>query len=124
MKKKITIITCAVMALMLMLAGCGKKTEKVEKVTPTLMYFVSNADTTFDAENAAFEELKSEYGDKVNFTLVNVDENPEALENFAMVKDNTPFAIMLNTKNDISGLSPKTAEKDKLKEIIDKAVNE
>lgn len=45
------------------------------------------------ATNTMYTELENEYKDKINFQLVNVDENPEALENFSLVKDQTPALI-------------------------------
>ena len=42
-----------------------------------------------------YTELENEYKDKINFQLVNVDENPEALENFSLVKDQTPALLCL-----------------------------
>lgn len=132
--KKILALTVAAILAVTALAGCGKKTEDTpdtnevvqsepEKVTPTLMYFISNSDETFDAENAVIEELENEYGDDVNFNVINIDENTEAANNFP-VQGNTPMVIMLNTKNDISAMSPLTYEKDALKDIIDAAMEE
>lgn len=134
MKKKIFAITCAALIAAMALAGCGAKTDTntadtnqtetaVEKVTPTLMYFVSAGDETFDAETATFEELKTEYYGKVNFTLINIDEDTEAANNFP-VQGNTPMVIMLNTTNDISALSPKVSDKDEMKQIIDAAMEQ
>ena len=60
--------------------------------------------------------------DKINFQLVNVDENPEALENFSLVKDQTPALIMLDTSNNISAIEFKCSDKDKLKTDIDNAL--
>ena len=65
--------------------------------------------------------LENEYKDKINFQLVNVDENPEALENFSLVKDQTPALIMLDTSNNISAIEFKCSDKDKLKTDIDNA---
>lgn len=133
--KKILALTVAAILATSALAGCGKKTEDtntvdleqtetaVEKVTPTLMYFISNSDQTFDEENKVMEELKNEYGDDVNFNVINIDENTEAANNFP-VQGNTPMVIMLNTTNDISAMSPQTYEKDALKEIIDAALKD
>ena len=131
MKKILTLTVAAILAVTA-LAGCGKTADTntadtqqtetaVEKVTPTIMYFISNSDESFDAENTVMEELQAEYGDKVNFDVINIDENTEAASNFP-VQGNTPMVIMLNTSNDISAMSPKTYEKDALKEIIDAAL--
>ena len=137
MKKRITAIICAALMGAVMLAGCGNKNDNpvattapeptaqaaVEKVTPTLMYFISGSDATFDEEQKNVEELQNEYGDSVNFSVINIDENTEAANNFP-VQGQTPMVIMLNTSNDISAMSPMTYEKDDLKQIIDAALAE
>ena len=134
MKKRITAVILAALMGAVMLAGCGNKAEEtpaettaptaeesVEKVTPTLMYFISNSDETFDEEQKNVEELQQEYGDSVNFDVINIDENTEAANNFP-VQGQTPMVIMLDTSNNISAMSPMTYEKDALKEIIDAAM--
>ena len=134
MKKRITAIILAALMGAVMLAGCGSKADNdtantpepeaqaVEKVTPTLMYFISNADATFDEEQKTVEELQKEYGDSVNFSVINIDINTEAANNFP-VQGQTPMVIMLDTSNNISAMSPMTYEKGALKEIIDAALN-
>ena len=137
MKKRITAVILAALMGAAMLAGCGNKEEapaettaptanptettEEEKVTPTLMYFISNGDETFDEEQKTVEELQQEYGDSVNFDVINIDENTEAANNFP-VQGQTPMVIMLDTSNNISAMSPMTYEKDALKEIIDAAM--
>ena len=134
MKKRITAVILAALMGVTMLAGCGNKAkeapdtaneptaeESVEKVTPTLMYFISNSDATFDEEQKTVEELQQEYGDSVNFSVINIDVNTEAANNFP-VQGQTPMVIMLDTSNNISAMSPMTYEKDELKEIIDAAL--
>ncbi len=136
MKKRITAVILAALMGTVMLAGCGNKAEEtpaptettaptaeepVEKVTPTLMYFISNGDETFDEEQKNVEELQQEYGDSVNFDVINIDENTEAANNFP-VQGQTPMVIMLDTSNNISAMSPMTYEKDALKGIIDAAM--
>lgn len=135
MRKRIMAVTCAALIGAMALTGCGKKADDtntqdtqqtetaVEKVTPTLMYFISNSDETLDAEKTVIEELEAEYGDDVNFNVINIDENTEAANNFP-VQGNTPMVIMLNTTNDISAMSPKTSDKDGLKDIIDAALKD
>ena len=116
-KKKIIALAMSAVMAVGMIAGCGStnnsgtdtaQTESTEKVTPTFMYFVANADDNFDATNTMYTELENEYKDKINFQLVNVDENPEALENFSLVKD--------------SAIEFKCSDKDKLKTDIDNAL--
>lgn len=130
-KKKIVALAMATVMAVGMIAGCGStknsdtdtaQTESTEKVTPTFMYFVANADENFDATNTMYTELENEYKDDINFQLINVDENPEALENFSLVKDQTPALIMLDTSNNISAIEFKCSDKDKLKSDIDTAL--
>ena len=130
-KKKIIALAMSAVMAVGMIAGCGStnnsgtdtaQTGSTEKVTPTFMYFVANADDNFDATNTMYTELENEYKDKINFQLVNVDENPEALENFSLVKDQTPALIMLDTSNNISAIEFKCSDKDKLKTDIDNAL--
>lgn len=97
-----------------------KEEEKVYK--PTFMYFISGKDEGFDATNVMLEELKKEYGDKVNFDIRNIDENPELVNNFPVGDGNTPTLIMLNTKNEISNILFKNKNKNELKAAIDAAM--
>ncbi len=116
MKKSRIILAAAVLSIAaVIVAGCGNK------VKPTFMYFYTNADT--ETVTPLIDELKDEYGKKVEFSLVNVDENPEALENFQLVSGNTPALIMLDTENNISKFEFKCADKDTLKADIDDALN-
>ncbi|MDD6483318.1 MAG: hypothetical protein PUF72_01915 [Clostridiales bacterium] len=103
-------------------SAANTREEEQEKVTPTFKYFVSGADADYDKTMKTIEALKSEYKDRVIFDIVNVDEDPQALENFAMVKDNTPYLIMLNTTNDICALRPKINSQKELKVEIDNAL--
>lgn len=98
------------------------KPEEDKKVyTPTFMYFISESDEKFEETNKMIEELKKEYGEKVNFDIVNIDKNPEAKENFT-VEGQTPALIMLNTSNDISAFNFKCSDKNILKEAIEAAL--
>lgn len=128
MKKRITaILTALVMAVSL--AACGTKTETGTdtsdevKVTPTFMYFVSNSDPDFDATADMINKLKDEYKDKINFNVINIDENKEAANNFP-VQDNTPALIMLNESNDISAIEFKCSDKSTLTDDIKAALGE
>lgn len=96
------------------------KKEKVYK--PTFKYFVSKSDKQYDEAMNVVEKLKAEYGNTVNFDIVDVDKNPEAKTNFAMVDGNTPFLIMLNKKNDLSAFEPKCSDFEKLKSYIENAL--
>ncbi|MCC8160733.1 MAG: hypothetical protein LIO53_05420 [Oscillospiraceae bacterium] len=119
MKKKSVLAIMAAMVIGVgLLAGCGSDTSKV---TPTFMYFVSNSDADFEETNAMIEELMDEYDGDVNFDIVNIDENPEATENFP-VENNTPALIMLNTDNDISAIEFQCSDKDTLAADIENAL--
>ncbi len=131
MNKKIISVILAMMLTVPALASCGGNktdedgsdvnvTEQQDEVMPTFMYFVSNSDADFDAANKVVDELKDEYDGKVNFNIINIDENPDAVNSFP-VQGQTPMLIMLNTSNDISALSPKCSDKEQLKAAIDAA---
>ncbi len=96
--------------------------EEEKEYTPTFMYFISNNDEGFDAINVMIDKLKAEYGEKVNFDIRNIDDDPELLKNFPIVEGNTPTLIMLNTKNEISNILFKTKNEDELKKAIDAAL--
>lgn len=125
-KKVFAAIAAAVLALG-MFSGCGTEKvtdmsgEQVEKVTPTFMYFVSGSDADFDATGAMIDELKEEYDGKINFSVVNIDEDSEAAKNFP-VQGQTPALIMLNTANDISAMEFKCSDKEILKADIETAL--
>lgn len=99
-----------------------KATQKAEKVKPTFMYFVTNADMQAEATQKVIADLKKEYEDRVVFDIKNVDEDPSLLENFSLVNNQTPALIMLNTNNDISKFLFKTTDLNQLKEAIENAL--
>lgn len=96
----------------------SQATEVVEEKTPVFMYFVSKNDEGYSDYMAMVEELKSEYGDEVNFNIVDVDENPDSKQNFP-VDGNTPMLIMTNKTNDISAIEFSCSDKEKLTEDIE-----
>ena len=97
-------------------------TAEEKKVTPTFMFFVTKQDADYDKAMKAVEELKKAYGDKINFDITDIDEEPEAKENFALVVGNTPALIMLNTSNDISDLKMKISDKAEMEASIKNAL--
>lgn len=131
MKKHTRIILAMVIAVMaLTVCACGGNSNGSapqgnavphEKVTPTFKYFYTNAEK--DTVTPIIDELKAEYGDKVQFDIVNVDENKEILQNFQLVDGNTPALIMLNTDNDISKLEFQCTDIEVLKADIDETLN-
>lgn len=99
----------------------NKPTEEPEKVTPTFMFFVSKKDSDYDKAMKAVDELKKSYDKKINFDIVDIDENPDAKNNFP-VEGQTPTLIMLNTSNDISAFEFKISDKDKMENAIKNAL--
>jgi thioredoxin-like negative regulator of GroEL len=95
--------------------------SEAQKVTPTFMYFISESDTGYEQTNTMLKELQEQYGDRVRFDIVNVDENPDAKKNFP-VDGQTPALIMLNTSNDISALEFQCSDKDTLIKDIENAL--
>lgn len=93
------------------------KAETEEKKVPTFLYFVSENDTDYEKALEVFEELKKEYGEKVDFQLKNVTKEPELLENFSLVKDNTPALI---ADGEDLGIQLKTVDKNILVKEIEK----
>lgn len=98
------------------------KAEAEKVYTPTFMYFISSADEGFDATNVMIDELKKEYGEKVNFDIRNIDDDPELVKNFPVGDGNTPTLIMLNIRNEISNILFKNKNKNELKAAIDAAM--
>lgn len=77
-KKKIIALAMSAVMAVGMIAGCGStnnsgtdttQTESTEKVTPTFMYFVANADDNFDATNTMYTELETNIRTKSTFNL-------------------------------------------------------
>lgn len=89
---------------------------------PRFMYFVSQSDIEDTKVKETIEKLQLEYGQNVIFEIKNIDEDKSLLDNFPIVKDNTPALIMLKSDGDISTFLFKTGEYDKLKEAIEAEV--
>lgn len=110
-------------------APISQQTEE-PKVMPTFMYFVSPSDEKYDEALKVFNQLASEYGDRVNFEIKDVEAEPELKERFMINQEDspvpmkTPTLIMLDVHNNLStiGLSECT-DKDTLKQAIEKALN-
>lgn len=99
------------------------------KVTPTFMYFVAKSDPEYDTAISVAKELEAQYGDKVKFEVLDVDENPELKQKYSINQEGvtfmqTPTLIMLDVDNDISFIGEsKVTDKETLKGAIDKALN-
>ncbi len=98
------------------------ETQNEEKALPVFTYFVTDADLADAKTNESIEALKKEYNGNVSFKICNIDEDATLLENFPIVKDNTPALIMLDANADITGILFKTNEYEKLKEEIEKVL--
>lgn len=98
----------------------GTSSGENEK-TPVFMYFVSETDSDYEAALKVFEELKAEYKGKIEFELKNVTKEPELLENFSLVKGNTP-ALIMDGKEGITGFQFKMTDKKTLDSEIQKAL--
>ena len=85
------------------------------------MFFVSKKDSDYDKAMKAVDELKKSYDKKINFDIVDIDENPDAKKNFP-VEGQTPTLIMLNTSNDISAFEFKISDKEKMENAIKNAL--
>lgn len=101
------------------------QTEVDTKIyTPTFKYFVSKSDSNYDEYMAMVDELKAEYNDQITWDIVDIDEHPEAKDNFPVDNDTTPMLIMTNIHNDISAMEFKCSDKERLKSDIDKSLVE
>lgn len=90
--------------------------------TPTFMYFVAYSDENYSQTQKMLDTLMKEYSDRVTFDIINIDDNPEAKENFPVDRQ-TPALIMLNTSNDISAFEFKCDDKATLISDIENALN-
>ena len=94
------------------------------EMTPLFQYYVSKDDENYDSYMATVEELKSEYKDRVDFDIVDVDENADSASALlAGSYDKTPILIMYD-KNGSSVAIEYTDEKEKLAADIEQAIAE
>ena len=93
--------------------------------TPTFMYFVSKTDEKYSEYMAAVNEVQAEYASKIQFQIIDIDEDPEKKENFEdIVGMGMPALIMLDTKNNICGINISCVEKATMVENIKRALGE
>lgn len=145
--KKMMVTAVLAAAVMVTFAGCGNQdagsgtaqgtssstqtaTSEQKKVQPTFMYFVSKSDANYDEAMAVVAELGEEYGERVKFRVLDVDENPEYKENYMINQEDspmprhTPTLIMLDTNNDICSMNlSNCTDKETLKAEIEKALS-
>lgn len=131
MNKKKIIAVIAVMALAVgMISGCGCKkkdipadvaenTETAKKENPTFMYYISNSDEDFDKTNETLKELEEEYKDRVNFKIINIDDdNVQAL----VTQGQTPTLILTNGTDGEAQIKNQCNDKEELKNCIEEAL--
>ncbi len=118
------VIIAAVVAVICLIAKPSNTTvdDGREVVKPTFMYFVSKSDEAYEEEMKIVEDLKKDFEDKVVFDIKDIDEDPEAIKSFPMVKNNTPFIIMLDKYNDLSVFKPGVSDTKELKNYIKEAL--
>lgn len=102
-------------------AASTADTAAAEEKTPVFIYFVAETDPDYDEAMSVFEALESEYEGRIEFDLRNVTQDPSILENFSLVKDNTP-ALIMDGKDGISGILLKNTNEDDLRAEIEKAL--
>lgn len=86
---------------------------------PRFMYFVTKSDLEDKATKEALRRLEKEFAQYVIFDIKNVDDDKKLLENFSMVRDNTPALIMQGSDGDITTILFKTNDYDKLKAAVE-----
>lgn len=74
-----------------------------EIYTPQFTYIVSSSDADYADTMAVVEELKAEYGDKVEFDVRDIVEDPTLVERFP-VEGMTPTLFMVDTRANTSML--------------------
>lgn len=135
-KKKYAILALAAALIIVLIvvivavtnSGSGNETASNEQTTeeayytPVLMYFVSKNDPGYNDYMAVIDELRSEYDGRVTFDIIDIDEQPEAKENFPMVNGATPYAIMNDSTNTITALRPSCTDKSVLEGDIEAAL--
>lgn len=94
--------------------------QKSEDIKAKFMFYVSNADEKKEQALKAYEELKKEYQDKADFIVINIDEQPEMVHNFAL-PDETPKLILIGPDNEFS-MKNNCADKEELKNELLKII--
>jgi len=95
----------------------------VKKEMPELMCFISAKDEKADETNKILDELKKDYDGKAQITIVNIDEKPEAVQNYSLNVLNqtgnpTPTYIMIAKNGDFAGIKGGFADKSELGDMI------
>jgi thioredoxin-like negative regulator of GroEL len=88
---------------------------------PTFMYFVSGSDEKAAETSQIIDSLKAKYGDKVEFDIRNIDENPDDAKNFSIAQ--TPTLYLLDGNGDFKDMKFGFSDQAALEESIGKVLN-
>ncbi|MCX7715502.1 MAG: hypothetical protein N2171_07220 [Clostridia bacterium] len=88
---------------------------------PTFMYFISASDARFAETNAILADLKKKYGDRVNFDIRNIDENPDDKTRYSITVTPTLYLMASDGEfKDIKlGFADEAALEQSIKKVID-----
>lgn len=99
----------------------------IKTETPVMMCFISSQDEKAQETATILDELVQEYDNKVKFTIINIDDDPDAVERFSLNALNptgnpTPTYILLDTTGDFKDLKAGFNDKAALEESIKKVL--
>jgi len=89
---------------------------------PVFKFFYSKSSGDAAQIEATIEELKQEYGDKVDFDISDLDAHPEYVEQFSVIQP--PQLYMLAKNGDFADMKFGTADKAELESAIKKALEQ
>ncbi|MCH5185800.1 MAG: hypothetical protein J1F64_06715 [Oscillospiraceae bacterium] len=87
---------------------------------PVFKFFYSASAENAGEVLAAVEELRAEYGDRVDFDINDIDEHPEYVEQFSVIAP--PQLYMLKRNGDFADMKFGTADKNELEDAVKKAL--
>lgn len=105
-----------------------KNNSDIKTETPVMMCFISSKDEKAQETSAILDELAQAYDNKVKFTIINIDDDPDAVERFSLNALNptgnpTPTYILLDTTGDFKdlkiGFNDKAALEESIKKVIE-----
>lgn len=88
---------------------------------PTFMYIVSDKDSNYNEYMKTVDELKSEYKDRVNFSISDINEN-EYMKDLIGEGASTPCLIMMNKDGASVAIEFACTDKEKMKADIELAL--